>query len=82
MARVWEEAFWKPVPDHSASGAHQSRLGVVILAPVAFLVTLTIGLTVAADPTYRIATSAAQQLLNAEGYVRAVLGEGVQRAAR
>jgi multicomponent Na+:H+ antiporter subunit D len=82
MARVWEESFWKPAPDQSAHGAHQPRLGAAILAPVAFLATLTIGLTVAADPAYRLATRAAQQLLEPEGYVRAVLGEGRADAAR
>jgi multicomponent Na+:H+ antiporter subunit D len=82
MARVWEEAFWKPAPDHAAGSAHQPRLGGAILAPVALLVSLTIGLSVAAGPVYRVATRAAQQLLDRDAYVRAVLGEGVQRAAR
>jgi multicomponent Na+:H+ antiporter subunit D len=82
MARVWEEAFWKPAPDQPAAGAHHPRLGAAIVAPMAFLVTLTIGLTLAADPVYRATTRAAEQLLNPDGYVRAVLGEGMQRAAR
>ena len=58
------------------------RSGAAILAPVAFLVTLTIGLTLAADRAYRVATRAAQQLLNPDGDARAVLGYGVPRAAR
>ena len=82
MARVWEEAFWKPAPDDATGSAHHPRLGAAILAPVALLVCLTIGLSVAAGPVYRVATGAARQLLDREGYVRAVLGEGVQRAAR
>jgi multicomponent Na+:H+ antiporter subunit D len=82
MARVWEESFWKPAAEPPATDAHQPRLGAAILAPVAFLVTLTIGLTVAAEPVYSVATSAAEQLLNAGGYIRAVLGEGGPRAAR
>jgi multicomponent Na+:H+ antiporter subunit D len=84
MARVWEEAFWKPAPaaDHPGGGSHPPRLGAAILAPVAFLVSLTLGLTLAADPAYRVATKAAEQLLDPAGYVRAVLGEGVPRAAR
>src|SRR5688572_13179398 len=82
MARVWEESFWKPAPEQPASRAHQPRLSAAILTPVAFLVTLTIGLTVAADPAYRVAMTAAQQLLDTDVYVRAVLGEGLQRAAR
>jgi len=74
MARVWEEAFWKPAPDHATVTAHQPRLGWAILAPVALLVSLTIGLSVAAGPVYSMATRAAQQLLDRDEYVRAVLG--------
>jgi multicomponent Na+:H+ antiporter subunit D len=82
MARVWEEVFWKPAPDHSSGPAHQSRLGGAILAPVILLVSLTVGFSVAANPLYGLATRAAEQLLDREGYVRAVLGDGGQRAAR
>jgi multicomponent Na+:H+ antiporter subunit D len=82
MARVWEEGFWKPAPDHASASAHQPRLGAVLLAPVALLVSLTIGLSVAAGPVYDLTVRAAQQLLNRDGYVRAVFGEGGQRAAR
>ena len=49
---------------------------------MALLVSLTIGLSVAAGPVYGVATRAAQQLLDRDEYVRAVLGEGVRRAAR
>src|SRR5687767_11288035 len=82
MARVWEEAFWKRATDHAPEPVHQPRLGGAILAPVALLVSLTIGFSVAAGPVYGLATRAAQQLLDRDGYVRAVLGEGGQRAAR
>jgi multicomponent Na+:H+ antiporter subunit D len=82
MARVWEEAFWKPAPDHSSAATHQPRLGATILAPVALLVSLTIGFSIAAGPLYGLASRAAQQLLDGDEYVRAVLGEGGQRAAR
>jgi multicomponent Na+:H+ antiporter subunit D len=46
------------------------------------LVSLTIGFSVFAGPVYGLAAGAAQQLLNRDGYVRAVLGEGGRRAAR
>src|SRR5688572_5638479 len=82
MARVWEEAFWKRATDHASEPVHQPRLGGAILAPVALLVSLTIAFTVAAGPVYALATRAAQQLLDRDEYVRAVLGEGGQRAAR
>ena len=58
------------------------RVGGPILAPVVLLVTLTIGFSVAAGPIYGLATGAARQLLDRDGYVRAVLGDGGQRAAR
>jgi multicomponent Na+:H+ antiporter subunit D len=81
MARVWEEAFWKPAPDQPSAPGHQPRLHGAILLPVAFLVALTVGLSIAANPVYEAATRAAQQVMDTEGYIRAVLGGG-QRAAR
>ena len=82
MARAWEEAFWKPATDHPAAAGHRPRIRGAILGPVTFLVMLTIGFTLAAGPVYGLATRAAQQLLDREGYVRAVLGDGRPRAAR
>jgi multicomponent Na+:H+ antiporter subunit D len=82
MARVWDEAFWKPAPDQQTREAHPHRLGAAIVAPVAFLVTLTLALTLAADPVYRVTTRAARQLLDVDGYVHAVLGEETPPAAR
>ncbi len=82
MARLWEESFWKPAPVHSPSSVPQSHLGVRILAPIAFLVTLTIGLTALAGPVSSVTMRAAEQLLDRNTYIRAVLGEGGTRAAR
>jgi multicomponent Na+:H+ antiporter subunit D len=82
MARVWEEALWKPAVDHASAATHQPRLGATILAPVALLVSLTIGFSIAAGPLYGLASRAAQQLLDGDEYIRTVLGEGGQRAAR
>jgi multicomponent Na+:H+ antiporter subunit D len=80
MARLWEEAFWKPAP--VPASAQQPRVGGPIVAPIAFLVSLTIGLTALAGPVSSLAIRAAEQLLDRDTYVRAVLGEGVPRAAR
>ena len=82
MARLFEEAFWKAAPIPVSSSMAPPRLGLPILAPIAFLVTLTLGLTVMAGPVSRLTMQAAEQLLDANHYVRAVLGEGVHRAAR
>jgi len=80
MARVWDACFWRPAP--AAPAGPQPRLGPAILAPIAFLVLLSIGLAALAGPVSRMTMNAAQQLLNRDGYVRAVLGDEVARAAR
>jgi multicomponent Na+:H+ antiporter subunit D len=82
MARLWEESFWKPAPTSASSTASQPRLGVSIVAPIAFLVSLTIAFTFLAGPIASVTAQAAEQLLDRNAYVRAVLGEGVPRAAR
>jgi multicomponent Na+:H+ antiporter subunit D len=80
LARVWGECFWKPAP--SAASGPQPRLGAAILAPIGFLVMLILGFTALAGPVYGMTLSAAGQLLHPDEYVRAVLGEEAQRAAR
>ncbi len=82
MARLWEEAFWKPAPVASGSSVPHHRFGVSILAPIAFLVTLTIGLTAWAGPVSNVTARAGEQLLDRNAYVNAVLGEAGARAAR
>ena len=82
MARLWEESFWKPAPVLSSSSVGRPRLGAAILAPIVFLVSLTIALTVLAGPVSSMTMRAAEQLLDRNTYVHAVLGEGVPRAAR
>jgi multicomponent Na+:H+ antiporter subunit D len=82
MARLWEESFWKPAPAASSASVAPARLGVAVVAPIALRVSLTIAGTVAAGALYPQTTRAAQQLLNPGEYVRAVLGDGGQRAAR
>jgi multicomponent Na+:H+ antiporter subunit D len=70
MARLWDGAFWKPV----ATAGSVAPLRGVIVAPVGALVGLTLGLTVMAGPAFDLSKRAAAQLLNADEYVRAVLG--------
>ena len=81
MARLWEESSWKPTAVASSSIA-QPRLGGAIVAPTVFLVSLTIALTAWAGPVSSMTMRAAEQLLDRNTYVRAVLGEEVPRAAR
>ena len=71
MARLWDEAFWKPAP----SEADNAPLGRVILIPVAVLAVLTVALAIAAEPVFNVSRRAADQLLQPDGYIRAVLGD-------
>src|SRR3954447_8549106 len=82
MTRLWEESFWKPAAMSASSSGPQPRPGVSILAPIVFLVSLTLGLTALAGPVSSVTARAAEQLLDRNAYIRAVLGEGVLRAAR
>ena len=82
MARLWEEAFWKPAPVASSASAPHARLTLPILAPIVFLVGLTLALTVLAGPVSSVSMHAAEQLLERNTYVRAIVGEEVPRAAR
>jgi multicomponent Na+:H+ antiporter subunit D len=78
MTRVWAEAFWKPVPGDVAAttGPQPPAPGrpSLLLLPIVGLAALTVAIGLAAEPVFSIARAAAEQLLDREGYVRAVLG--------
>jgi multicomponent Na+:H+ antiporter subunit D len=82
MARLWDEAFWKPVHGAGAAPAPARRVEGAIVGPIAFLACLTVALTVLAGPMSTLTLRAADQLFERSEYVRAVLGEGMSRAAR
>lgn len=70
VGRLWDAAFWKPAP----SDAPVSPVGFAMIAPVAALACCILALTVGAGPVVDLSTRAAEQLLDADAYVRAVLG--------
>ncbi len=76
MTRIWAEAFWKPLPEGAAAGADPpaGRLTPLLL-PIGALAALTVAIGLGAEPVFALARGAAEQLLDREGYVRAVLGE-------
>lgn len=71
MARVWDEAFWKPSP---APDDRLARLGGPIVAPIALLAILILAVTVAAGPIFALTVRAAEQVLQPDAYIHAVLG--------
>jgi multicomponent Na+:H+ antiporter subunit D len=74
MARLWDEAFWKP-----ASQPDKTSMSRVMLLPIAGLALVTLALTVAAGPFFELSLRASAQLLDPQLYVHAVLGGGQVR---
>jgi multicomponent Na+:H+ antiporter subunit D len=72
MARLWEAAFWKEPP----TAAPAAPVNGAMVVPIAILVCLILGLTVAAGPVFDLSVRAAEQLLDPVGYVNAVLRGG------
>jgi len=79
MTKIWGYAFWKPHPDAEV----KPRLSllptydrVTLLAPIAFLATLTCIIGLFPEPFVQFAERSAEQLLNPTAYIAAVLGEG------
>ncbi|WP_281824294.1 Na+/H+ antiporter subunit D [Jannaschia rubra] len=77
MTKIWGRAFWAPHP-----GAVVPRLSslppgdrVALLVPIAGLAALTVAIGLFPEPFLRIATRAAEELLDPTAYLTAVLGE-------
>jgi multicomponent Na+:H+ antiporter subunit D len=74
MTKIWNEAFWKPAPDGATPGADAPPGGARLLWPIAALAAVTIAIGLGAEPLFSLATRAADQLLDREAYITAVLG--------
>ena len=90
MTKIWQEAFWKPVPDgtpggafptpdeppggHDAVAGGSARSVRPLLLPIGALAGLTVAIGLGAEPVFRLAMRAAAQLLEPSQYVTAVLG--------
>lgn len=72
MSRLWDEAFWKP----AAPGADKASPVAPMVAPIAMLSLLTLGVTFGAQPLFELAMRAANGLVDPSDYIRAVLGGG------
>ncbi|MEO1789455.1 MAG: Na+/H+ antiporter subunit D, partial [Pseudomonadota bacterium] len=76
MTKIWGEAFWKPHPDgvEPVMGTLDRSVIWPLVLPIAGLATLTIIIGLNPEPFVQFAERSADQLLNPEAYVRAVLG--------
>ena len=73
VTRLWAEAFWKAAPEDAPVVQPAGRLAP-LLAPSVVLAALTVAIGLGAEAVFTLARDAAGQLLDREGYVRAVLG--------
>jgi multicomponent Na+:H+ antiporter subunit D len=70
MGRIWAEGFWAP----PANVQDPATPGAPLLLAIAGLSVVTLAITVGAEPLFAVTSRAAQQLLDREDYIRAVLG--------
>jgi multicomponent Na+:H+ antiporter subunit D len=85
MAKVWNRAFWRSVPDGApdGKGALTVRRGGIVLPramvlTAAFLVLIGFAITFIAGPLYGYAERAAGDMLLRQPYLQAVLPAGVR----
>ena len=76
MTKIWAEAFWKPAPDDLAN-ADRDATYYSMLLPVIILAALIMVISLYTEPFLNIAFQGADQLLNPNLYIKAVLGENV-----
>jgi multicomponent Na+:H+ antiporter subunit D len=70
MGRTWTDGFWKPAAElHSAPTP-----GTPWIVVIGALCLLTLGMTVGAEPLFKLTWRGAEQLLQRDEYVQAVLG--------
>lgn len=78
MIKIWNEAFWKPPPQNSQgkSAARGLAAGetLALYAPVVALAVAIVALGLGAEWLMSLAQRGAEQLLDKQGYVSAVLG--------
>jgi multicomponent Na+:H+ antiporter subunit D len=80
MLKIWNEAFWKELPAGAGPrSAHSGRrgLGAPAVAPAVALAVLIVLVGLAAGPLFSVCLRAADELLNPDAYIAAVLGRGV-----
>lgn len=76
MTKIWAEAYWKDRPENSAEpqSLTTTQLYTLVL-PAIVLAALTVLLGIWPEPLLKLGTEAAEQLLNPDNYIQAVLGD-------
>ena len=75
MTQIWSEVFWKKAPSETKPVVVSMGANMLLFLPVGALVGLTVLLGLFAEPVFSLTQLAAEQLLNPEPYIQAVLGD-------
>jgi multicomponent Na+:H+ antiporter subunit D len=75
MTKIWVEAFWKESPGPVGGVAGGGRAPASMIGPIAALAVTTVAFGLFAGPVFEFSARTAEQLLDADGYTRAVLGD-------
>lgn len=76
MIKIWAEVFWKATPEGARQeGEHVDTGGLwLMVLPIVALALMTLFIGLYGQPIYLLAERAAQEMLNSELYIEAVLG--------
>ncbi|MGU3846948.1 Na+/H+ antiporter subunit D, partial [Vibrio diabolicus] len=74
MTKIWSEAFWKKPVREKTEQTLQVKVHWLYCVPIAVLTMFTLIIGLVAEPFYQFSVQAAEQLLNPNEYIRAVLG--------
>ncbi|MCS0389435.1 Na+/H+ antiporter subunit D [Vibrio diabolicus] len=74
MTKIWSEAFWKKPVREKTEQTLQVKVHWLYCVPIAVLTIFTLVIGLVAEPFYQFSVQAAEQLLNPNEYIRAVLG--------
>jgi multicomponent Na+:H+ antiporter subunit D len=75
MIKIWNEAFWKdPVNEINKTEKLVLHKSIILFTPIVLLALITITIGINVEPFLKIAERAADQLLDKQSYIEAVLG--------
>ncbi|NOK62204.1 MAG: Na+/H+ antiporter subunit D [Chloroflexi bacterium AL-W] len=80
MTKIWAEAFWKEVAPEETTAALRPlprNVYASLIVPTAIVGLLTIIMGLGAEPAFALSMQAADQLLNPDLYIQAVLQGGI-----
>lgn len=80
MTKIWAEAFWKDEPAAAASVVVPQPVGRLcwMVMPIAVLAVCTVLIGIFGEPLFAFSERAAEQLLNPQAYISAVMPQALE----